>query len=120
MLNDNHFRTAQKTANREPSSFKIGDRVYFKKKQPGKQELKWRPGYQIVCIEHDGHYLHIKYKAIGKTRSCNIKDIVLKSPVELWNIDAQLGRAEKIHQPSCESAKYYTHRLKMKKFYTCT
>ena len=44
-LDENHFRTAQKMANRELPSFKIGDRVYFKKKQPGKWDLKWRPGY---------------------------------------------------------------------------
>ena len=31
-LDENHFRTAQKTTHREPPSFKIGDRVYFKNK----------------------------------------------------------------------------------------
>ena len=31
-LDENHLRTAQKTMDREPPSFKIGDRVYFKKK----------------------------------------------------------------------------------------
>ena len=66
---ENHFRTAQKTSDREPPSFKIGDRVYFKNKQPGKWDLKWRSGYQIVHIEHDGHYLHIENQATGKTRS---------------------------------------------------
>ena len=35
-LDENHFRTAQKTTNRKQPSFKIGDRVYFKNKQPGK------------------------------------------------------------------------------------
>ena len=54
-LDENCFRTAQKTMDREPPSFKIGDRVYFKNKQPGKWDLKWRPGYRIVCIEHDVH-----------------------------------------------------------------
>ena len=54
-----------------------------------------RPGYQIVHIEHDGHYLHIENQATGKTRSCNIKDVLLEPPVELWNIDMQLGRAGK-------------------------
>ena len=29
-IDKNCFRTAQKTMNREPSSFKIGNRVYFK------------------------------------------------------------------------------------------
>ena len=31
MLDENHFKTAQKTMDRMPPSFKIGDRVYFKK-----------------------------------------------------------------------------------------
>ena len=35
-LDENHFRTAQKTMDREPPSFKLGDRDYFKNKQPGK------------------------------------------------------------------------------------
>ena len=59
-LDENHFRTAQKTMDREPPSFKLGDRVYFKNKQPGKWYLKWRPWYRSVCIECDRHYLHIE------------------------------------------------------------
>ena len=31
-----HFMTVQKTTDREPPSLKIGNRVYFKNKQPGK------------------------------------------------------------------------------------
>ena len=77
---------------REPPSFKKGDRVYFKK-QPGKWDLKWRPGYSILCIEYDTHYLHIENQTFGKTRSCNVKDIVLKPPVEFLNINTQFGRA---------------------------
>ena len=92
-LDENCFRTAQKTTEREPPSFKIDDRVYFKNMQPGKWDLKWRPGYKIVHIEHDGHYLHIENEATGKTRSCNPKDVVLKPPVELWNFNTQFGRA---------------------------
>ena len=44
-LDKNPFRTAQKTADREPLSSKIGNRVYLKNKQAGKWDLKWRPGY---------------------------------------------------------------------------
>ena len=65
-LDENCFRTTQKTMDRE--SFKIGDRVYFKNNQPGKWDLKWRPGYRIVHIECDGYYL------------C-IEDVVLQPPV---------------------------------------
>ena len=86
-MDENHFRTANRTMDREPPSFKIGDRVYFKNIQPGKWDLKWRLGYRIVCIECDWHYLHIESQTMGKTRSCNIKDVVLKPPVELWNIN---------------------------------
>ena len=49
-LDENHFQNAM---DREPPSFKLGDRVYFKNKQPGKWDLKWRPIYRIVRIEHD-------------------------------------------------------------------
>ena len=100
-LDDNCFRTAQKTMDREPLSLKIGDRVYLKNKQPGKWDLKWRPGIRIVHIEHDGHYLHIENQTTGKTRSCNAKDIVLEPPVEFWNIYTQFGRAGKyINHPA--------------------
>ena len=72
---------------REPPSFKIGDRVYVRNKQPGKKNLKWRPEYRIFHIEHDGHYLHIENQASVKTRSGNVKDIVLEPPVEFWDIN---------------------------------
>ena len=92
-LDKNRFRTAQKTMDWTPPSFKIGDIVYFKNKQPSKWDLKWRPGYRIVCIEHDGHFLHIKNQATRKVCSCNVKDIILEPPIEFWNVDTQFGRA---------------------------
>ena len=86
---------------RTPPSFKIGDRVYFKKKQPSKWDLKWRPQYRIVQIECNGLFLHIENKATGKVRSCNMKDVVLEPPIEFWNIDTQFGRAGKyINHPA--------------------
>ena len=54
---------------------------------------KWRPGYRIVYIKHGGHYLHTENQSIGKARSCNVRDIVLKPSVEFWNISTQFGRA---------------------------
>ena len=100
-LNENHFRTAQKTMDREPPSFKLCDRVYFKNKQPGKWDLKWRPRYRIVHIEHDRHYLHFENQAMGKTGSCNVKDVVLIPSIEFWNINMQFGRARKyINHPA--------------------
>ena len=94
-LDENHFRTTLKTMGREPPSFKLGNRVYFKNKQPGKWDLRWKPRFKILHIEHDGHHLHIEKQATGKTRSCIVKDIVLKPPIEFWNIDMQFGRARK-------------------------
>ena len=35
----------------------------------------------------------MSHQATGKTRSCNVKGVVLKPPVELWNIDTKFGRA---------------------------
>ena len=64
-------------------------------KQPGKRDLKWRPGYRIVQIECNGHFLHIENQATRKVQSCNVKDVVLEPPVEFWNIDTQFGRAGK-------------------------
>ena len=48
MLDKNHFKTAPKTMDRTPPTFKIGDRVHFKNKQPSKWDLKWRPVYRII------------------------------------------------------------------------
>ena len=65
-LDENRFKTPQKTMDQMQASFNVGDRVYFKNKQPGKWDLKWRPGYRIVQIEHDGHFLHIENQATRK------------------------------------------------------
>ena len=51
---------------RDKPSFKVGDCVYFKNKQPGKWDLKWRPGYRIVHIEGDRHFIPIENQATGK------------------------------------------------------
>ena len=65
-LDENGFTATQKTLARDKPSFQIGDCVYFKNKQPGKWDLKWRPGYRIVHIEHNGHFIHIENQATGK------------------------------------------------------
>ena len=92
-LDENRFTATQKTLGRNQPAFQIGDCVYFKNKQPGKWDLKWRPGYRIVHIECNGHFIHIGNQAKGKIQSCNIKDIILEPPIEFWNIDTQFGRA---------------------------
>ena len=92
-LDKNRFTATQKTPARDQPAFQIGDCMYFKNKQPGKWDLKWRPGCGIVCIEHNGHFIHIENQATGKIPSCNIKDIILEPPIEFWNIDTQFGRA---------------------------
>ena len=92
-LDENRFTATQKTLARNQSAFQIGNHVFFKNKQPGKWDLKWRPGYRIVCIECNGHFIHIENQATGKIRFCNVKDIVLEPPIKFWNIGTQFGRA---------------------------
>ena len=100
-LDENRFSATQKTTSRTNPAFQIGDHVYFKNKQPGKWDLKGRPTYLIVCIECNGHYIHIENQATGTTQSCNITDIILEPPVEFWNVDTQFGRASHyINHPS--------------------
>ena len=65
-LDENRFTATQKTMARDIPAFQIGDHVYFKNKQSGKWDLKCRPGYRIVCIEHDRHFIHIENQATGK------------------------------------------------------
>ena len=49
----------------------------------------------------DRHYLYIENQATGKTKSCNIKDIIHELPIEFWNTDTQFGRAGKfINNPT--------------------
>ena len=92
-LDENRFTATQKTLARDNPAFQVGDHVYFKNKQPGKWDLKWRPRYRIVCIECNGHFIHIENQATGKTQSCNVTDIILEPPIEFWNIDTQFSRA---------------------------
>ena len=94
-LDDHRFLTSEKTTDRQEPTFKIGDRVFYKNKTPGKWDLKWRAGYRIVRIEREGRYLHIENQATGKTRSCNVKDVTLEPPVELWKGNPEFGRAGK-------------------------
>ena len=82
-LDDHRFLTAEKMTDRAEPGFKVGDRVYFKNKTPG----KW--------IECEGHYLHIENQATGKIRSCNVKDVVLEPIRELWNMNPEFRRASK-------------------------
>ena len=72
-LDENRFKTAQKTMARDKTAFQVGDCVYLKNKQAGKWDLKWRPGYRIVCIECNRHFIHIKNQATGKNMilQCN-------------------------------------------------
>ena len=99
MLDKNSLKNAQMTTDCLAPDFQVGDRVCCKNRQTGKWNLKCRATYGIVCIEHNGHYLHIKNETTGKNQSCNIKDVVHERPVKLWNIDTQFGRAGKLISP---------------------
>ena len=92
---ENRFRNTQKTTDGPAPNFQIGDRIYFKNKQTGKLDLKWRAGCRIVHAMCNGCYLYIENQVTGKTRSSNVKYIVHEPPVKLWNVDIQFGRAEK-------------------------
>ena len=92
-LDENRFTATQKTVTQDKPAFQIGDHVYFKNKQPGKWDLKWKPRYRIVCIESNGQFIHIENQATGKIQSCNVTDIILEPPIEFWNIDTQFSRA---------------------------
>ena len=47
---ENRFKMAQKNIEGTPSSFKIGDRVYFKNKQPGNWDLKWIQDIELSAL----------------------------------------------------------------------
>ena len=84
-LDENRFTASQKMMARDKPAFQVGDHVYFKNKQPGKCDLKWRLGYRIVLIECSGHFIHIKNQATGKIQSCNVTDIILECWNHQWN-----------------------------------
>ena len=48
-----------------------------------------------VHIECNGHYLQIENQETGKTRSCNVMDILLQPPVELQNIEHTIWQSWK-------------------------
>ena len=79
-----------------PYQFQTGDRVFFKNKQFAKWDLKWRAGYRNIHIECNGYYLHIENQATGKTRTCNVKDVINEPPVELWNVDTTFGKTKNL------------------------
>ena len=65
-LDENRFKAAQKTMARDKPTFHIGDHVYFKNRQPGKWDLKWRPRYRNVHIEHNRNFIHMENQATDK------------------------------------------------------
>ena len=99
MLDKNRFKTAQKTMARDKPAFQVGDHVYFKNKQSGKWDLKWRTRYRIVHIERDRHFIHIENQATGKIQSCSVTDIILELPIEFWDVDTQFHRAGRYINP---------------------
>ena len=111
-LDENRFKTAQKPMTGNKPAFQVGYHVYIKNKQPGKQDLKWRPGNRIAHIEHNGHFIHIKNQATGKMWSCNVTDTILE-PTDFWDVDTQFGRA-------CKLAYHKTYGFIIKNHHTST
>ena len=89
------FKTAQKTMDRQPPSFKIGDRVYFKNK------ATWQVRPQVEtrlqnCLYWAWWTLPAHRKPSNrKVQSCNVKGCSSWTSIEFWNIDTQFGRAGK-------------------------
>ena len=81
-LDENIFTVTQKTLARDKPAFQIGDHVYFKNKQPGKWNLKWRPEIQN-CLHRAQRTFH-PHREPGhrKNMTCNVTDIILEPPVE--------------------------------------
>ena len=57
------------------------------------KQATWKMGSKVEsCLQNCPHkvqwnYLHIENQATGKTRPCNVKEIVHELPVKLWNVD---------------------------------
>ena len=49
-LDENRFTATQKTVSRNNPAFQVGDRVYFKNKQPEKWDLKWSPDTRLSVL----------------------------------------------------------------------
>ena len=49
-LDENRFKTAQKTMAHEKPVFQVGDRVYFKNKQPDKWDLNGDPDKELCAL----------------------------------------------------------------------
>ena len=105
-LDENIFKHAQKTRDNTPPNVKVGDRVYFKNKQPGKLDLKWRVGYRTVCIEHSRYHFYIDKQGTGKTRPCQCQGHCLGTTswaMECWH---QVWQSWKIYKSFNKSPHY--------------
>ena len=105
---NNCFRTGQKTMDREPPSFKIGDRVYFKNKQPGKWDLKmetWiRDCPYWAC---NGHYLQIENQATGKNKMMQHQRCSTQTTSGILEHQHTIWQSWEIYQPPCKFANYH-------------
>ena len=102
MLEENCFRTAQKTTDREPPSNKIGNRVYFKDKQAGMWDMKWRPGLSSFqhCMHDCTHQYNMGEQRVSTVPAC-IKSLPHLSPLDDHSpcIIEKYGEAmEAVHQ----------------------
>ena len=70
-LDENYFRTAQKTMDRQPPCFKIGDRVYFKNKQPAKWISNGDLDTELSKLSVMDIFCTSKSKVLEKVWSCN-------------------------------------------------
>ena len=77
-MDENRFTATQKTMARDKPAFQVGDHVYFKNKQLGKWDLKWRPRYRMSTLS----VMDISY--ISKTKPLEKYDLAMLQTLS-WN-----------------------------------
>ena len=105
-LDENHFRTVQKTTDRQPPSFQIGDRVYFKK------QTAWQMGPQMEtwiqnCL-NGAQWALPTHRKPGNWKSMILQHEGCSSQASYRNLEYRYpdGQSWKICQPSCEFTYY--------------
>ena len=94
-MDKNCFKAAHKTMDRKPPTFKIGDRVYFKTDSQANGILNGDLDIGLFKLSMMDTSYMLRTRLLEKVQSCNVKDLVLEPPIELWHMDTQFGRAGK-------------------------
>ena len=113
MLDENHFKDVQKTMDRKPPTFQLGDRVYFKNKQPGKWNLKVETRIQD-CSDRVWRTLPTHRKSSHRKNQiihCKGHNIwTIHWILEHWH---SVWQSWAVHKSSCQSTNHQIKQLKM-------